>query len=236
MKKLFAKYVMLLFCITFFISNPVLSKQNDTTPNNITRDIQQALRYHDSGKYMQQVEQTTQKATTWFLKRIQKRSLSQKKLAVVFDIDETLLSNYSILKTYFQNFIPALVALHNGDNFIIRYKADMQPQPILPMQKLYNLIKQHNVAIFLITGNHQQGKKYTVHQLHHIGYTGWTGIFFSPNHYHAASAAPYKTAVRKKITAQGYDIILSMGDQYSDMKGGYAEKFFKLPNPYYFIP
>jgi hypothetical protein len=27
-----------------------------------------------------------------------------------------------------------------------------------------------------------------------------------------------------------------MGDQESDLSGGYAEKTFKLPNPVYFLP
>jgi len=27
-----------------------------------------------------------------------------------------------------------------------------------------------------------------------------------------------------------------MGDQESDLRGGYAEKTFKLPNPVYFLP
>ncbi len=47
---------------------------------------------------------------------------------------------------------------------------------------------------------------------------------------------PYKTAMRKKITEQGYDIVLSMGDQYSDLVGGYDDAMFKVPNPYYYIP
>jgi len=36
--------------------------------------------------------------------------------------------------------------------------------------------------------------------------------------------------------AQGYDILLTIGDQYSDLKGGYADKGFKLPNPMYYLP
>jgi hypothetical protein len=27
-----------------------------------------------------------------------------------------------------------------------------------------------------------------------------------------------------------------MGDQLSDLEGGYAERTFKLPNPFYWIP
>ena len=34
----------------------------------------------------------------------------------------------------------------------------------------------------------------------------------------------------------GFTIILSVGDQESDLKGGYAERTFKLPNPVYYLP
>jgi len=27
-----------------------------------------------------------------------------------------------------------------------------------------------------------------------------------------------------------------VGDQFSDLKGGFADKGFKLPDPYYYIP
>jgi len=45
----------------------------------------------------------------------------------------------------------------------------------------------------------------------------------------------FKSEARAAITKQGYTIIASIGDQYSDLKGGYAEKTFKLPNPYYYL-
>jgi hypothetical protein len=47
---------------------------------------------------------------------------------------------------------------------------------------------------------------------------------------------PYKTGERGKIAAQGYAIIGNIGDQHSDLAGGYAERAWKLPNPFYFIP
>jgi hypothetical protein len=50
------------------------------------------------------------------------------------------------------------------------------------------------------------------------------------------SAADFKAPARQKITERGYTILLSMGDQESDLKGGYAERVFKLPNPVYFLP
>ena len=33
----------------------------------------------------------------------------------------------------------------------------------------------------------------------------------------------------------GYLIILNVGDQESDLTGGFADRTFKLPNPFYFI-
>ena len=52
---------------------------------------------------------------------------------------------------------------------------------------------------------------------------------------HFVSAASFKAAERKKITERGYTIILNMGDQQSDLAGGFAEKTFKLPNPGYLL-
>jgi hypothetical protein len=34
----------------------------------------------------------------------------------------------------------------------------------------------------------------------------------------------------------GYTIIANMGDQFSDLEGGFSERTYKLPNPFYYIP
>ena len=50
------------------------------------------------------------------------------------------------------------------------------------------------------------------------------------------SPSIFKTAEREAI-AKNFTIILNMGDQQSDLDDGkFAEKAFKLPNPFYFIP
>jgi hypothetical protein len=46
----------------------------------------------------------------------------------------------------------------------------------------------------------------------------------------------YKSATRAHIESLGYDIVASFGDQYSDLKGGFADRTFKLPNPNYYLP
>jgi predicted secreted acid phosphatase len=47
----------------------------------------------------------------------------------------------------------------------------------------------------------------------------------------------YKSAERRKIVEKGYHIVLSVGDQWSDLLGDpQAEVSVKLPNPFYFLP
>jgi predicted secreted acid phosphatase len=47
----------------------------------------------------------------------------------------------------------------------------------------------------------------------------------------------YKSGTRAYIeNVLGYDIVANFGDQFSDLKGGFADKTFKLPNPNYFLP
>ena len=46
----------------------------------------------------------------------------------------------------------------------------------------------------------------------------------------------YKSGTRAYIESQGYDIVADMGDQFSDLLGGYADKTFKMPNPNYYLP
>jgi acid phosphatase len=41
---------------------------------------------------------------------------------------------------------------------------------------------------------------------------------------------------RKAIEDKGYKIIANMGDQQSDLDGGFAAKAFRAPNPFYHIP
>jgi hypothetical protein len=47
----------------------------------------------------------------------------------------------------------------------------------------------------------------------------------------------FKSGARAAVAAQGYRIVLNVGDQWSDDMGKpQAEFFVKYPDPYYFIP
>jgi predicted secreted acid phosphatase len=46
----------------------------------------------------------------------------------------------------------------------------------------------------------------------------------------------YKSGTRAYIESQGYEIVADIGDQFSDLLGGFADKTFKMPNPNYYLP
>ena len=46
----------------------------------------------------------------------------------------------------------------------------------------------------------------------------------------------FKAQARKALEQKGYTILVSVGDQISDMAGGHLGGGIWLPNPIYFIP
>jgi predicted secreted acid phosphatase len=196
-------------------------------PQNLSLVKKQLVAYHDSGAYMADVRAVTDRAENYLLKAVQANH-ANKKLAVVFDIDETVISNYSESKHMSFGGTPAQIdkMTITGDK-----------EPIIPVRNLYYLAKKHNVSIFFVTGRPESQRKITVNILKKAGYKGWKKLYLEPNNYRTThkSAVPYKTSIRKYIESKGYHIIFSMGDQVSDFEGGYTQRGFKLPNPYYLI-
>jgi acid phosphatase len=78
-------------------------------------------------------------------------------------------------------------------------------------------------------------RKATERNLRAEGYE-WDGLVLLPEGAAFKSAVDFKAPERRKLTERGYTVLLSIGDQESDLAGGYAERTFKLPNPVYFLP
>ncbi|MDM7891018.1 HAD family acid phosphatase [Curtobacterium caseinilyticum] len=107
-------------------------------------------------------------------------------------------------------------------------------------------------TVFGLTGRNDDQETATLQNLAKVGYTAfqedrfftkWTGKGASqqPSYVHCATATcttvEYKALTRKHIEQDlGYDIALNVGDQWSDLQGGYADRSVKLPNPTYFLP
>jgi len=84
----------------------------------------------------------------------------------------------------------------------------------------------------------------TARNLATAGYKDWQGLILKDVQYAKLDTTGYKSAARAGLIAQGYKIILNVGDQWSDLRdpppdaGGAAraEISVKLPNPFYYLP
>jgi len=186
-------------------------------------DVKAAIvKYHDSGRWDNQLAAVGRQAEAWIVRRSKKGG----KLALVLDIDETALANWPIEKKTDFGYIPSMYSEWEKAG-----KAPANPAVL----RLFRTALAQKVAVFFITGRHESSRDGTARNLEAVGYKGYAALTLKPDDLHVDSAITYKAAERAKIQSQGYRIIANVGDQWSDLKGGYSEKVFKLPNPMYFI-
>lgn len=195
-------------------------------PVNLHQTKQLLLEYHDSGTYEKDINLTIGQAMRYLKQRVA-HAPKDSKLAIVLDIDETSLSNFDSMRE--MDF--------GGTSDQIRDAEDKSVDTAIPATlDLYRYARAHGVAVFFVTGRAEFERAATEKNLREAGFTSWNKLILRSKNEMHLKAAVYKTAIRKQLTEQGYKIILNIGDQQSDLTGGYAEKTFKLPNPYYFIP
>ena len=208
-------------------------------------DWENTLReFHDNGTYDRELTQIDNLAERWMLRSVRHagghnrhakashrgghgkgHAYGTKKPALVLDIDETSLSNYTAI---------------NADNFTFGKNSQNEATDeigvaIAPTLKLFNDAKQAGVTVFFITGRPEAQRAPTEDNLRKQGYAGWAKLYLKPAGT-TLSTVQYKTASRADIESQGYRIVANVGDQFSDLVGGHAERGFKLPNPFYFLP
>ena len=194
-----------------------------TTPTGKTAD--QIRAYYDSGAWNRAVKKQATKAKAYLIKRTHGKHAA-KKPALVLDIDETSLDNYPCLNQSGgipYSAVPYAVC-------VVAYDAPA----IKPVRSLFRLAKDLKVKVFFITGRPEAIRAGTLQNLKAAGYRGRYELILQPAGYNDPSTVPYKSGTRKQIEKRGFTILANVGDQKSDLSGGYSERTYKLPNPIYF--
>jgi 5'-nucleotidase (lipoprotein e(P4) family) len=180
--------------------------------------------YHDSGRYAAEVDAVAGRAQEYLELNLPR--FQGQKPAIVLDIDETTLTNYS----YFDEYDFAYI-----DQFWADWVKKARATPLAGPQRLFNYAREQKVAIFFLTGRPERDRAATELNLKRAGYTGYTRLIMRVPGFKGTTGA-YKTLQRQQLLEAGYKIVLNMGDQASDLEGGYSESVFKLPNPMYYVP
>ena len=169
--------------------------------------------------------------------------------AVVFDADDTTLWTYD-MEDGAMGFAydPTL-----QDTWVQGQKFAATPG----MPALAKAVAAAGCTIIGLTGRNTTQQDATIANLTKDGYVDAAGkpLFTAANYYTKwlSTATPptymscadltkcttieYKSGTRKYLeTQKGLDIVANLGDQFSDLIGGYANATYKLPNPTYYLP
>jgi hypothetical protein len=175
--------------------------------------------------------------------------------AILLDVDDTSLATYNYEISSNWAFNPTT----NG-----QFVTDQRFPAVPGMVDTVTAAEREGYAIFFLTGRGQAQEAATLGNLTADGIgvdagfpkptalrDGEDGLFTKPavadypDYLKTACAGDangscttihYKSATRAHIESLGYEIVANFGDQYSDLKGGHADRTFKLPNPSYYLP
>ena len=229
---------------------PAAQPMDFSAPPNLDL-IKRRLVYYRCTQYDADIAAVLREARQW----VRVRAPQVAKPAIVLDIDETSLSNWTrIYRDQFAYFVkgPCPLDRHGfcGD---LEWQRSEQASAIQPTLDLYRFAHCQDAAqpcrqidVFFVTGRHESDetidgktpRQWTIENLTKAGYLG-----LSSDHLYmrrAGISGPvenFKTAARSQIEQKfKVTIIANLGDQFSDLVGGHAERTFKLPNPFYYIP
>lgn len=179
--------------------------------------------YYTSGNYLHEASAVVARAQAYVDARLREHP---RKPAIVLDIDDTALSDYGYEASHDFGYDPRT------------YDADINAEAfpaIAPTLAFARHVKREGVAVIFVTGRRTPQRAATLGNLEKVGYPV-DALWLRPVADRAHSVIPFKSHAREEIEHEGYSVLISMGDQYSDLRGGYADRDFKLPNPMYLVP
>ena len=148
---------------------------------------------------------------------------------VVLDIDETSLNHYKALKEY--NF-------PQGDNHKVWSECIFANTgtPIQATLDFYKFCLSKGLKVFFVSARVADSIDTTKLALKDAGYTQFENVFVFPKEiadYNPKQFTNFKSERRAYIESLGFEVLLSIGDQPSDLIGGFTKYTCELPNYLY---
>lgn len=179
------------------------------------------MHYYESGAYSKDLKEIISNAES----EINNLILSANS-AVVFDIDETSLSNYEIMKKEYFGYDQT-----RWDNWVNEGRAPAIPE----VKEFYDYLISKNIKVIFLTGRKNSQYSTTYKNLKKVGYVKFDTLILKNDSESSLSALEFKSNKREELSKKGYDIIASIGDQVSDLEGKNHGIQIKLPNYIYIM-
>jgi acid phosphatase len=177
--------------------------------------------YYESGGYDKELDEVITNAKQSFSKvEIKNNSV------VIFDVDETALNNYGLAKQMDFGYVYDLNKKWNQE-----LKAPAIPQ----VKDLYEYLLKKGIKIIFLTGRNYTEYEVTYKNLIQAGYTKFDTLITQREEELNLKSQEFKSKKRTELTQQGYEIIGTVGDQWTDLNGPYSGIQIKIPNYLYEI-
>lgn len=147
--------------------------------------------------------------------------------AIVFDVDETSLNHYQDLKN----------AGFPQDDLVWDDIVKMTDcQPIEATLNFYKKCVELGYKVFFVSARYWHSLAATKQALKNARYTKFEDVFVFPaniQEYKADEFKNFKSERRAFVESLGFKVLLSIGDQPSDLIGGFTKYTYELPNYLY---
>ena len=188
---------------------------------NLTTAREEVKGYYTSGKYDEELNEVIKNAKAEFDKVIFKENS-----VVVFDVDETALNNYELAEQMGFGYVYKM----NKD-----WNAEMKAPAIPQVKDLYEFLLNKGSKIIFLTGRNLPEYSVTYNNLIKASYTKFDTLITQIGDETKLNALTFKSSKRIELTNKGYDIVGTVGDQWSDLNGEHHGIQVKIPNYLYLI-
>ncbi|MFN3874080.1 MAG: HAD family acid phosphatase [Ignavibacterium sp.] len=210
------KHIIIIFIVTILLWD---CSSNQLINLRIAKDA--VKDYYESGKYDEELTKIYSQAKL----QIEKIKIENNS-AAVFDVDETALSNYEISKRLDFGFDYKIV-----QDWVMSAKLPAIRQTL----DFYNYLKSKGIKLIFLTGRQSEEYNATYQNLVEQGYRDFDTIIVRSERERKIGAADFKSQKRTELTDKGYEIIICVGDQWTDLEGDFTGIKVKLPNYLYEI-
>jgi acid phosphatase len=211
----------IIVCSIVILTSAVFLESCSAAMPNIGEVKEQVVDYYHSGKYETELNKVIDKAITGFdnIKTIDSS-------LVVFDIDETALSNYSFDESIDFGFVPDLWK---------KWIDDAKAPATDGVKRLYDFLVKKGFKVAFVTGRMEEYYTPTYKNLLNAGYAKFDTLIVRNPSENNLTALDYKSKKRVELTNKGYNVVGDVGDQYSDLEGPDHGIQVKIPNYMYII-
>lgn len=204
--------LLLIFTLISCSSNQII---NLRTAKDIVKD------YYETGGYDKELDDVITDAKEKF-DEVEFKENS----VVIFDIDETALNNYGLAKLMDFGYVYDLNK---------KWNEEIEAPAIPQVKALYEYLLNRGANIIFLTGRNYTEYDVTYKNLIQTGYTKFDTLITQREDELNLKSLEFKSKKRTELTEQGYQIVGTVGDQWTDLNGPYSGIQIKIPNYLYEI-